>query len=492
MATVIPANTAPFSVWELATVTDGQLTRLPDDHARVTGVVTDSRAVVAGNAFLAVRGESFDGHQFLGVAIERGATVVVVERGRVVPPGAVAVIEVEDVVIAFGRIARAHVRHWRRDRSHISRVAAVTGSAGKTTTKELIAVILSAMGPCHATTGNLNNRIGVPAVALGLHDEPYAVFELGMSVPGEIAALTTIVEPDVALLLNVGVAHAEGFGGSRSGIAREKGAIFDSLTADGVAVFNVDDPAAHAQRLRTGAKHVGFGIGRDADVRLVSRTIIGANGSRVTIDRRGTTFDVSLPIPGEAAAIDLVAAIAVADAIVGHPIPTPVIAGTVRSWEPLAGRSVTLALQGDVVVLDDSYNANPASMRAAFATLQDIRRSGRGRSIAVLGEMRELGAISDREHEELGAELVRRGVELVIGCGGSINLALKRAEAGGVAVRYASGSAEAGAVVAREVRAGDVVLFKGSRGAAVENALAALLASYPPLASGQPGSRGPT
>ncbi|MGO8999611.1 MAG: UDP-N-acetylmuramoyl-tripeptide--D-alanyl-D-alanine ligase [Polyangiaceae bacterium] len=482
MATAIPANQASFSLQELASAAEGELVREPDPGARVTGVVTDSRAVVPGNAFVALPGERTDGHDFLGAAIERGATAVVVRRGRSVPGGPVAVVLVDDVLAAFGSIARGHVRRWRGPQAGVRRVAAVTGSAGKTTTKELLAAILGAVGPCHATRGNLNNRVGVPAVALGLSDESYAVFELGMSVPGEIAALARIVCPDVAVLLNVGVAHAEGFGGSALGIANEKGAIFEALAPDGVAVANMDDDAVRAQlhRAPPRARRVGFGASPDADVRLVSRGRPPAGvGSRVTIARRGGSIELELPIAGEAVAMDLCAAIAAADATAGSDVPGDVIAAAVASWRPPDSRSVTLELAGDVWALDDSYNANPASMRAAFSTLAELRLAGRRRAIAVLGEMRELGPLSDREHDELGAELVQRGFELVIGCGGAIERTLRRAEAGGLHVRYAKDATEAGALLGDEVRAGDVILFKGSRAAGVERALATLLESHP-------------
>jgi UDP-N-acetylmuramoyl-tripeptide--D-alanyl-D-alanine ligase len=488
MATTIPANLASFTAWELAVATRGDITRLADEASCVTGLVTDSRAVAPGNGFVALRGESLDGHAFLGVAIERGAAAVVVARGREVPPGAVAVVEVDDGVEAFGLLAQAHLRRWRRRLGSGARVAAVTGSAGKTTTKELCGVLLSAMGPCHRTTGNLNNRVGVPAVALALRDEPYAVFELGMSVPGEIAALASVVEPDVAALLNVGVAHAQGFGGWRSAVAREKGAILAALSPEGVAVVNLDDGAARAQILRARSRCVGFGTSPEAAVRLLRREPEGATGSRVTVDRNGERFEVFLPVPGDAVALDLVAAIAVADATVGRPIPAELIVKSVRAWQPPEGRSVTALLEGDVLVVDDSYNANPGSMRSAFATLDELRSSRRGRAIAVLGEMCELGVLSEQEHESLGAELARRRFDLVIGCGGAMDIALRRAEAGGVAVRYAAGTADAGAQIADEVRSGDVVLFKGSRAVGVEHALAAVVARHPRRSSGRGGA----
>jgi UDP-N-acetylmuramoyl-tripeptide--D-alanyl-D-alanine ligase len=478
MATPIPGNQAEFTPWELAAASGGELTRIPAEMPRARGVSTDSRAVVPGHAFVALRGDTFDGHAYLASAVERGAVVLVVERGRTAPPGDVAIVEVPDTLTAFGDIARAHVRRWRRHLGRSARAVAITGSAGKTTTKELLVAILSTLSPCHATCGNLNNRVGVPSVALGLGVEPFAVFEMGMSVPGEMASLMRVVGPDVGVLLNVGLAHAAGFGGSRSAIAREKGAIFEGLRPDGIAVVNVDDDAVRAQVLRTDAAVVGFGQGPSADVRLLSREP-SVGGSRVTVGRQGERFELDLAIPGEAAALDLVAAIAAADAARGTRIAVDVIERSLRALTPPPGRARTLILEGDVWAIDDSYNANPASMRASLAMLAELRGAGRMRAVAVLGEMRELGPIADREHEALGDEIARRGIDLVIGSGGAIEVALRRAAAAGVRVIAAADADEAGRAVSAESRAGDVVLFKGSRAAAVERALARLLERYP-------------
>jgi UDP-N-acetylmuramoyl-tripeptide--D-alanyl-D-alanine ligase len=479
MATPLPVNAAAFTPWELAAVTGGDLTRVPDDKAVTAGLVTDSRAVRPGDVFVAVRGESVDGHDFLASAIERGAAALLVERGRVVPGVAVAVVEVSDVVTAFGLLARAHLRRWRARLGGEARVSAITGSAGKTTTKELCARLLSALGPSYATPGNLNNRVGVPAAALAVTDERFAVFELGTSVPGEIAALARVVEPDVAALLNVGVAHAGGFGGSRAAVAREKGAILEALGPDGVAVVNADDPAAAAQALRSRARCVRFGVSSGVDVRLVAREPLGASGSRVRIERASGSFELLLPVPGDAVAVDLVAAIAIVDAIAGIPVPPDTLASALRDWRAPAGRAALASLEGDVLVIDDSYNANPASMRAALATLGELRAARGGRAFAVLGEMRELGSITLREHEALGDEVARRRVDLTIGCGGAMDAAIERAERAGVAVWRAPGVEEAGERVAAEVRPGDVVLFKGSRSVGVERALAVLVQRRP-------------
>ena len=483
MATEIPANASSFTLRELAFAVGGELFRAEDEGARVVGIVTDSRVVRPGNVFVALRGDSFDGHAFVEAAILRGATAVIAERGRGVHYDGAAMILVDDGLRAFGLVARDHLRRWRRARAGSSRTAALTGSAGKTTTKELTAAILAAVGPCHATVGNLNNRIGVPAVGLAVSDERFFVCELGMSVPGEIAALTGIVEPDVAALLNVGVAHAEGFGGSRARIAREKGAIFDGLATGGIAVFGIDDESARGEVARTTARHVGFGRSMDADVRLLAREPMAYGGSRVTVGRGGETFDVILSVPGEAAALDLVAAIAIADATAGVAISCEIIKASLTSWRAPAGRAVIIQLADDVLVVDDSYNANPASMRSSLATVREIKRAGRRRALVVLGEMRELGPLSEREHDELGDVVAREGVDLLIGCGGAADIVLRRATKEGVPVRFAADAAEAGAIVAAEARPGDVVLFKGSRGASVERALAVLVVRHPPVAT---------
>jgi UDP-N-acetylmuramoyl-tripeptide--D-alanyl-D-alanine ligase len=482
MTTPIPKNRAEFTVAELVAATGGVLTRVGDEHLQVTGIVTDSRAVAPGNGFVALRGESFDGHAFLLSALERGAQALITERGTSPPAGATTVLEVGDTRAAFGQLARAHLLRWRRrgGPGTARRTAAITGSAGKTTTKELVATILGAIGPCHATVGNLNNLIGVPAVALGVESERYAVFELGMSVPGEIAALSAIVEADVAALLNVGLAHAGSFRGARGEIALEKGAILEALGPDGVAVVNVDDEAAREQLRRCpSAKRVGFGSSPAADVRLIHRELVSSHGARVTIDRRGDTSDVYLPAADAASALDLVAAIAIADATVEKPIPWPVIANAIGNWKPAPGRSVVKDLGGELLVIDDSYNANPGSMAAALETLAELRKSRPGRAIAVLGEMLELGAIAEREHARIGATLARLGVEIAVGCGGIINAAMDAAENAGVVVHRASSAEQAGSMVAEAVRAGDVVLFKGSRGAGVEHALRVLCERWP-------------
>jgi UDP-N-acetylmuramoyl-tripeptide--D-alanyl-D-alanine ligase len=479
MATPIPPNHARMTVDDILAATAGVRRHAPSGPVAVEGVTTDSRAVTPGSAFVALRGEAHDGHDFVGRAAAGGARVVVVEAGRaldVAVPG-LTVVEVDDTLRAWGALGRAHLRAWRREPR---RTVAITGSAGKTTTKELCASLLGLFGRCHATPGNLNNRVGVPAVALGVTGEDrFAVFEVGMSLPGEIGALAQIIEPDVAVLLNIGVAHAGGVGGTRADVAREKGALLEALDASACAVVNADDEAAVSQVARTRARHVvTFGRAAGAHYRLVERVASGEAGSHVVLEvPRGSgraRIEVDLPLPGEPSAIDLVAALAAAEAASALQIAPTVLAEAVARASSVAGRAAVRRLPGDIVVLDDTYNANPASMRSALHTLDEIARPAGRRTVAVLGEMKELGPLGPREHELLGDELVQHHLALVIGCGGLIDLALERASRGGTSVARADDTAAAARLAVDLVRPGDAVLLKGSRAAAVEHVWNAL------------------
>jgi UDP-N-acetylmuramoyl-tripeptide--D-alanyl-D-alanine ligase len=473
MSTPIPSNGAELTAWEVAAATGGDLVRSSSVRRPAAGFVTDTRALSPGSGFVAIQGATLDGHQFLGEAVSRGASLLVVRKGTPRPDGDVDIVEVGDTLAGWGDIARAHLRRWRREAPRSATVA-ITGSTGKTTTKELCAALLRRVGPCLATTGNLNNRIGVPAVALGVEASTrFAVFEVGMSEPGEIAALARIVEPDVAVLVNVGVAHAGGVGGSRAAVAREKGALVEALGSRGTAIVNLDDEAAAAQAMRCRGRVETFGRDPRASYRLAERTSLGARGSKMRVVRKGERFDAILPLLGEGAVLDFLAALAAAEAALGSVLPQAVIDAALLDGAPLGGRALLKRLGGDILAIDDTYNANPASMQAALDTLAEVAQEGR-RMVAVLGEMRELGGIAEREHDALGEALARAGVKLAIGCGGLVDRTLDRAASLGVEVLHAKTTAEAALLAGKEVRSGDAVLLKGSRAAAVETVLAAL------------------
>jgi UDP-N-acetylmuramoyl-tripeptide--D-alanyl-D-alanine ligase len=469
MATPIGTNRAVFDARAAAEATGGRVTRAAAGRV-ARGVTSDSRAVVPGSAFVALRGERHDGHTFLGAALDAGASLVVVERGRAPVDARTDAVEVDDTLAAWGAMARSHLRAWRSANA-AARVVAITGSAGKTTTKELCAALLRTAGACHFTAGNLNNRVGVPAVVFQLEESHrFAVLELGMSVPGEIAALAALVEPDVAVITNVGLAHAGGVGGGIDHVAREKGALFEAVRPGGVCVANADDPAAMGQlgRAPRGALVTSFGRDQTARYRLLEREPLGLDGSRLRIDRGGRgVLSVLLPIPGEAAAIDLVAAIAAADAASGVDLD---VQAAVRGLAPIAGRMHVRRARG-VTILDDAYNANPGSMRAALSTLAEC---GGGRRVAVLGEMKELGPAAEREHEALGDAVAEAGVALLVSCGGMADRTAHGARARGVEVVVTSGAEEAARVAVERVRPGDVVLVKASRSIGAERVVEAL------------------
>lgn len=484
MATPIPANRASFTIAEIVTATRGTIARPGPVRAEpAVSVSTDSRSVPAGGIFVALKGEAHDAHAFVGSACKRGIAVAVVERGRASSasdPSAndVTFVEVDDTLVALGDLARAHLDAWRAGGGRgAHRVVAITGSAGKTTTKELTAALFGAIGSTHYTAGNLNNRVGVPFVVLGLLAEHrFAVLEMGMSLPGELDLITAIAKPDVSVVTNVGFAHAEGVGGP-DGVMHEKAAVYRALDDSGIALVNSDDERVVRASAGTRAKTVvTFGMGEKAAYRLVKREPSGDNGSRVVLATPGRELTILLPLPGEAAAIDLAAALAAQETASGVLLPVETIESELASVR-LAGRATVKRLAEDILVLDDTYNANPASMRAALATLAEI--AGTRRRVAVVGEMKELGAHAYAEHVALGDAIAAAGVTLAIGCGGLVSRALERAAELGVACVATSSTEEAARESRARVRPSDAVLVKGSRSVGAEKVVAALIETWP-------------
>ena len=484
MATPIPPNQALFTAWSAAAACQGRVVRALGEESVAVGITTDSRALTPGGAFVALRGQRSDGHTYLAEAQARGAALLVVEEGAAVPPGPAAVVAVRDTLEAWGALARAHLREWRRERGD-GRVVAITGSAGKTTTKELTALLLAAAGPTLATAGNLNNRIGLPAMAFTatVHHR-FLVLEAGMSLRGEIAALAAIAEPDVGVIVNVSLAHAEGVGGTRADVAREKGSLYEALDRAGVAIVNADDAAARGQLARSAARAaLRFGRGEDAHYRLAEREVLPGGGSRLLVLRRAPRSEfperlsLELPYPGEAAALDLLAALAAADAAAGEALPLDTVRSALATLPALAGRAHVRRAASGLLVVDDSYNANPASMAAALASLREIAGPSR-RLVAVLGEMKELGEVAEREHEHLGRAAADAGVALLITCGGLSHLTAREARAHGVTVEACETASAAAAWAAAHLEAGDAVLVKASRSVGAELVVSALLARH--------------
>ncbi len=471
MSTAIRRNTAAFTTDFVAKVTRGSIVR--GRNRAHAGVTTDSRAAVSGGIFVALRGEQHDGHAFVGAAAKKGATLVVVNRGHApTDAGDADVVEVDDTLRAWGDLACARLAGWKK---RGGKIIAITGSAGKTTTRELCASLLSTVGTVQATYGNLNNRVGLPAVVFEIElAHAYAVLEMGMSERGEIERLTEIAPPDVAVITNVGLAHAGGVGGGADDIAREKGAIFAALGESGVAIANADDERVMSETKRSRGRIVTFGRSSESNYRLAARESLGVRGSRVTLERKSSAVSIDLPLVGEAAAIDFVAALAAVEALVDRHLDDATIQDALKSIDLPSGRVSIVHLADGAIVIDDSYNANPGSVRAAIASLVEIARKENRRAVLVLGEMRELGEHAEAAHEEIGEAIVASDIALVISCGGLADLAIERAASDRIQLHFTSNSETAAKIAVSEVRAGDVVLVKGSRGVGAEVVVEAL------------------
>jgi UDP-N-acetylmuramoyl-tripeptide--D-alanyl-D-alanine ligase len=437
----------------------------------LVGVSTDSRAVEPGSLFVALKGESFDGHAYVKSAlVDGGAAAAMVENGaRAKVTGNGPLLLVDDTLRALQDLAAAYLATLS------ARRVALTGSNGKTTTKELIAACLrAALGApfVHATEGNLNNHIGVPLTALRAEPEHQAlVFEMGMNHTGEISALCRVARPQVGLVTNIGTAHAGNVGGVE-GVARAKAELFEALPADGCAVVNADDPrCVREAQAKARCRQLSFGRAPWADVRLASARDRAEGGQEIELYYHSETVEVSLPLDGRHNAVNAAGAVAVGVAL-GLPFRTCALG--LAGVRGAHGRLERFARPDGSWVLD-TYNANPDSMDAALSTLVEI--AGPRRKVAMLGEMRELGEYAPAAHRHIGAAAAQAGVALLLCCGELGKLYAEGAVHAGLAAdrtAWAQDSASLAAVAGSHVRAGDVVLVKGSRGARMELVVDAL------------------
>jgi UDP-N-acetylmuramoyl-tripeptide--D-alanyl-D-alanine ligase len=454
-----------FSQMQVKDATGARLVRA-GSRASFDAICTDTRSLTPGCLFVALQGETFDANDFLLQAAEKGAAGVVAMAGR---GGAlegkpdVTVFEVPDTLHALGRLGRAH-----RERFKIP-IGAVTGSNGKTTTKELIASILQTRGPALKTHGNLNNEIGVPLTLFGLEPRHVAaIVEMGMNHAGEIARLTDIARPDAGLITVVQPAHLEGLG-SIEGVAMAKGELFEGLGPAATAVVNLDDERVAGQAARAKGKVLTFGRSAKAEVRLTSVTAQGREGLSLSIDAGGKTFEVALRLVGDHNATNATGAFAMGLAL-GYQ-PEECVRG-LESAQAHARRLQLLDAPNGVTVVDDCYNANPASMSAALETLSGL--ASRGRPVAVLGDMLELGADEASAHTQMGITASDRA-QVVAFFGPRMRAAHAQAvKKLGEAARHFDDVAALAAWLAHELKAGDVVLVKGSRGMRLERVVEAL------------------
>jgi len=484
MSTPAPANRARFSVDEILAITGGALVRRgPTDQA--VGVSTDTRRIEPENVFVALKGDRFDGHEYLDVATRAGASVLVVSR-YVEPAGEASVVRVHDTLVALGALARAHRIRWARRARQLgkqARVVGITGSAGKTTTARAVSAALEVLAPAgvHTTPGNLNNAVGVPLVLLGLAEShTYGVVEIGTNCRGEIAYGASLVEPDIALLTLVSCAHGEGIG-TIDDIAREKGALLEAAAADGTAIANADDARARAQLVRSRARSVlTYGQADSADVRLVSRQLQGAVAQRIELqigcESDANRADVISPLLGEAGAYAVAAAAAVALAERGPKQDWQAVAAGLGRVQGEHDRLQPKQLPSGVLLIDDSYNANPASMQASIRAASELAKQMGRPLVLVLGEMRELGAQSAMEHDQLGTVAAQSGAAHLIAVAGWAQRTAAASKAAGLDTVFVPDAQGVLPVLVHKVSGNPVVLIKGSRGVALERAVEGLIA----------------
>jgi len=442
----------PLRLQEISRATGGRLVDGADPESYVDGaVVLDSRLAAAGSLFVAVPGEHADGHDFAAAAVDAGAVAFLGTR-----PVGVPGIVVDDTAIALGAVATAVLR-----RLPGIRVIGVTGSAGKTSTKDLVGAVFAIDGPTVAPAGNLNNEFGLPlTVTTAQPDTETIVLEYGARGIGHIRYLTTVAPPHIGIVLNVGAAHLGEFG-SREKIAQAKGELVEALDAGGAAVLNADDPIVVAMASRTQASVLTFGVAETADVRVGELTTDDAARPRFVVTTPKGRATVALSLHGAHHAHNAAAAIAagLAAGLDLDAMVQAVEAATARSPHRMHVRE-----RGDgVVVIDDAYNASPDSMLAGLRAL--LKMKTHGRRWAVLGAMRELGAETERAHREIGVHAAKLGVDRLVVVGADAGpIADGAAAAAGWSGEVTTvADADAAAVlVAAEVLDGDVVFVKAS------------------------------
>lgn len=463
----------------------GGLVKQGDPERVIARVATDTRTLCPGDLFFALRGGRFDGHDFAGRAAETGAAGVVVSR-EVRLPSSVAVIAVGDTLAALQALAA-----WNRSSLDIP-VVAVTGSTGKTTTKDLIAAVLGRRWPVAATRGNYNNEIGVPVTLLDLDEKTRAaVIEMGMRGPGEIDFLSRLVRPSAAVITNIGEAHIERLG-SVENIARAKGEVLEHLPPEGFALLHAESPHLREQAGRTRARVLYFGEDPGAHYSLAAYRP-EAGGCVFEASCRGGRYTFRLGLAGKHQALNALAAVGVGMELGLE--PAEIAAGLAEARLSPMRQAVIRA--GELTVINDAYNANPASMKAALGLLGEMA-GGRPR-VAVLGDMLELGPRAAGGHREVGAACAALGLDLLVTVGERARLiAAGAVEAGMDPARIirCTANPEAAAVLRERLSGREIILVKGSRGMRMEEIVAALTGagteSTEPPAGGRPPNAGGT
>ncbi|MBI4367237.1 MAG: UDP-N-acetylmuramoyl-tripeptide--D-alanyl-D-alanine ligase [Deltaproteobacteria bacterium] len=432
---------------------------------RVRAIAIDSRTfpdhrTVADNWFVAIRGPHFDGHDFVPDAAAKGAAGVIVSRAVPAPAG-VTVLVVADTVTALGAIAA----RWRAAFARVPCVA-VTGSNGKSTTKEMVAAVAAERGAVLKTEGNFNNLIGLPlTVFRWAAEHRTAVLEIGMSAAGEIAALTRIVAPDVGLITNVTAAHLDQLQ-TVEHVAAAKGELFRTMRPDGTICVNVEDPHVRALAAAFPGRRITYGMQNGCDVQFGRMTTEEFHQADLTLYVRGAEHRLSLPVPGAHNVMNAMAAVAVGLAL---EVPVEAMLRRLPTFQPMKMRMEHVQLVSGVQVINDAYNANPLSMEAALKTVGAAKRAGR--FFAVLGDMLELGPEAARAHRRVGEQAARYGAQRVFASGAHAREVAEGARAGGLAadrVAVIAAMEDLQRAVLTAIQPGDVVLVKGSRGMHME------------------------
>ncbi len=445
--------------------------RAPDG---VAGVSIDSRSAGPGDAFIAIRGENRDGHEFVDAALRAGAALALVQDGRAPPSAGPLVVVPDDPLTALERLGAAARARMSGD------VIAVTGSVGKTGTKEMLRLALSADGPTHAPVGSYNNHWGVPLTLARMPaDTAHGIFEIGMNHPGEIRPLTRLVRPHVAIVTTVEPVHLAYFDGE-AGIAEAKAEIFEGLQPDGTAVLNRDnswfDTLVRRARAQ-GAKIISFGEHTSADVRL-DRVALQPDASSVAATLFGEAIAYRIGAPGGHLVRNSLAVVAACHAVGADLAQALLALGRFRAPKGRGERLSLMHPAGAFVLIDESYNANPASMRAALQLLGQAKPAGRGRRIAILGDMLELGESASALHLSLAPILEEAGADLVFLAGplmGELWRDLPERRRGA----YSESAAELEPILLDTIGPGDVLMLKASLGTRLAPLVEALKRQFP-------------
>lgn len=444
----------PMTAAALAEAVGGMI--VGDPEASATSFTIDSRVLEPGACFVALQGER-DGHDFVGDAFARGAQIALVARPLDHPIGT-ALVVVDDPLAALARAAA----HQRRQWCDVT-VVGITGSAGKTSTKDLTAAALTPDRRVHASFGSFNNEAGLPLTMLAVPPgTDVVVAEMGARFPGNIAALCAVAEPTVGVVTHIGLAHAEHLGG-RDGIVKTKGELVEALPASGIAVLNADDEATPLLAARTEARVLTVGTGAKADVAVADLELDAELRPRFTVASPWGALPVALGVRGahQAQNAAMAATVALALGVAPEQVARGLAEAASASW-----RMELETSPGGILVLNDAYNASPTSMRAALESFG--RLAAPGRRVAVLGDMLELGEHAEAEHAALGSLAATVGIDLLVAVGPHSAVTATHAERAGVVVLVAADREEAHAAVGAHVRPGDAVLVKASRAVGLE------------------------